>query len=166
MTSTPLSHAIATFAHVGHLRPAPGTWASAVAAILAVPIMAVGGVLALATLALAAFALGLWATRLETGPDNHDPSEIVIDEVAGQWIALLPVAAAYEPSDLTTGYFYIVIGLAFVLFRLFDIWKPGPVGWADAREDAMGVMLDDVVAGALAALVLIVGFIAFLESLF
>ena len=41
---------------------------------------------------------------------------------------------------------------AFVLFRLFDIWKPGPVGWADRRGDALGVMLDDVIAGVMAAI--------------
>ncbi|MEM6276576.1 MAG: phosphatidylglycerophosphatase A [Pseudomonadota bacterium] len=166
MHSTPLSHAIATFARVGHLRPAPGTWASAVAAILAVPIIAAGGVLALASLAVAAFVFGLWATRQETGPDNHDPSEIVIDEVAGQWTALFPIAVAYEPRDLTAAYFYVAISASFALFRLFDIWKPGPVGWADRREDALGVMLDDIVAGALAALVLLLAFIGFSEVLF
>jgi phosphatidylglycerophosphatase A len=44
---------------------------------------------------------------------------------------------------------------AFVLFRLFDIWKPGPVGWADRRDDALGVMLDDVIAGVLGAIAVV-----------
>jgi phosphatidylglycerophosphatase A len=47
--------------------------------------------------------------------------------------------------------------VAFVAFRLFDIWKPGPIGWADRRGDALGVMLDDILAGVAAALCVILG---------
>ena len=77
------------------------------------------------------------------------PSHIVIDEVVGQWIALMPLSAglwfAGAPPQLFPWPGWVV---GFLLFRLFDIWKPGPVGWADRRKGPTGVMLDDVVAGA------------------
>jgi phosphatidylglycerophosphatase A len=58
---------------------------------------------------------------------------------------------------MSTSVFALWPGLiaAFVLFRLFDIWKPGPVGWADRRDDALGVMLDDVIAGVLGAIAVV-----------
>ena len=144
---------ITTFFGAGNLRPAPGTWGSLAAlpaAWLAASLLGATG-FALATCAV--FALGLWATEQATrGQADHDPSEIVIDEVAGQWVALIPVVvgAAHAGAPLLALWPGWIA--AFVLFRLFDIWKPGPVGWADRKGDAMGVMLDDVIAGALAAL--------------
>ena len=82
------------------------------------------------------------------------PTHIVIDEVVGQWIALFPLSAglwlAGAPPQLFPWPGWV---FAFVFFRLFDIWKPGPVGWADRRKGPTGVMLDDVLAGAMAAVV-------------
>ena len=73
-----------------------------------------------------------------------DASAIVLDEFVGQWIALLGA-----PKSA------VVLGVAFVLFRLFDIAKPWPVSWADRRlGGGLGVVLDDVAAGVLAAVVL------------
>lgn len=148
-----LSHVIATVGYVGHLKPAPGTWGSAAALPLAWLIHLLGGPWLLLVAILAGFAKGVWATRKETeGKENHDPSEIVVDELVGQWIALLPVSigAAHTGAALTALWPGWVA--AFVLFRLFDIWKPGPIGWADRRNDAWGVMLDDVIAGIFAAI--------------
>ncbi|NNK79032.1 MAG: phosphatidylglycerophosphatase A, partial [Litoreibacter sp.] len=75
------------------------------------------------------------------------------DEVAGQWIALLPVSVGAMHSG--AGFWALWPGVltAFVMFRLFDIWKPGPVGWADRKTGPVGVMLDDLIAGLLAAIV-------------
>lgn len=148
-----LSHLVATVGHVGHLRPAPGTWGSLAALPLAWALHALAGPWLLVLAALAAFAAGWWATARETaGQDDPDPSEIVIDEVAGQWIAFLPVSigAVWAGAPLTALWPGWIA--AFVLFRLFDILKPGWVGRADRRGDALGVMLDDVVAGIFAAL--------------
>ena len=100
-----------------------------------------------------AYGLGHWATGVQTaGKADHDPSEIVIDEVAGQWVALFPVA--YGASMIGVNILALWPGwiAAFALFRLFDISKPWLVGWADRRDDAMGVMLDDVIAGVFAAI--------------
>lgn len=147
------THWIATFFGVGHLRPAPGTWGSLAALPVAALLHVAGGPVLLGLGVIAAFALGWWATARETaGKADPDPSEIVIDEVAGQWLALLPVSigAAHAGAALTALWPGWVT--AFVLFRLFDIWKPGPIGWADRRGDALGVMLDDILAGLAAAI--------------
>lgn len=152
-----MMHLISTFFLVGHLRPAPGTWGSVAALPVAWAIYALGGIWVFMGAAILLIPLGWWAIRHDTaGQPDHDPSEIVIDEVAGQWIALMPVmiGAAYASVPvlaLWPGWI-----TAFVAFRLFDIWKPGPVGWADRRPDAWGVMLDDVIAGVIAAVVVIV----------
>ena len=127
-----MTRIIATFLYVGHLRPAPGTWGTLAALAPAYALMALGGPWALVAGTVAAVAVGLWATGAEVARTGvSDPPEIVIDEVAGMWLALWPVAfgarmAGEEPAALWPGWL-----AAFVLFRLFDILKPGPVGWAD-----------------------------------
>ena len=138
--------AIATFGYVGHLKPAPGTWGSAAALPVAYLIHGLGGFPALAIATAAAFVLGTWATdQLTRGTDEKDPSEVVIDEVVGMWIALWPLSAGLWLGGAEPWVFPWPgwVG-GFVLFRLFDIWKPGPVGWADRQPGAIGVMLDDV----------------------
>jgi len=148
-----MTHLIATFFYVGHLRPAPGTWGSLAALPVAWALVMLAGPWALVAGIVLAYALGIWATGVETaGKADHDPSEIVIDEVAGQWIALLPVVfgAAMRDADLLALWPGWVA--AFVLFRLFDITKIGPIGWADRMHGPTGVMLDDVIAGIFAAI--------------
>jgi len=147
---------ITTVFRVGHLKPAPGTWGSLAALPPAIALHYIGGFWLLLVATVAVFFIGLWAVMqaLLDGVED-DPAEIVIDEVAGQWIALLPVSygAVFAGADLLALWPGIVT--AFLAFRLFDIWKPGPVKWADRREGAMAVMLDDVVAGVMAAVVVI-----------
>jgi len=148
-----MSKLIATFFYSGHLKPAPGTWGSLAALPAAYVIALIGSWQLLSLCAAIAYFAGLWATKVETeGKENHDPSEIVIDEVVGQWIALLPViyGAASSGSNLLALWPGWIA--AFVLFRVFDITKPSLVGWADKRDDAVGVMLDDVIAGIMAAI--------------
>lgn len=148
-----MSKWIATVLGVGYLKPAPGTWGSLAALPMFWALHQLGGWPFALVATIAVVFVGVWAIRRETdGKDNHDPSEIVIDEVAGQWIALLPVSvgAAAAGSDVLALYPGWIS--AFILFRLFDIWKPGPVGWADRKNTAWGVMLDDVFAGILAAI--------------
>jgi len=148
-----LARAVATVAYVGYLRPAPGTWGSAAALPLAAGVWWLGGALGLTLACLAVYALGHWATTIcLEGATDKDPSEIVIDEVAGMWIALLPVAWGAEAVELSPVNLWPGWLMAFCLFRLFDIWKPGPVGWADRMGGPTGVMLDDVIAGVFAAL--------------
>lgn len=152
-----LSHLISTFLFVGHMRPAPGTWGSLAALPVGWALMVLGGPVLFAAALGLVIASGTWAITLETkDKENKDPSEIVIDEVAGQWIALLPVVIG--ASVVGAPYLALWPGWvsAFVLFRLFDIWKPGWIGRADRRGDAWGVMLDDLLAGLFAALCAVV----------
>lgn len=145
LTAPPLPAAtlprlVASLGGVGFIRTAPGTWGSA----LALPVLMLGPDGCLVFAALLAL-IGWWA--LERLPEaDADPQWVVIDEGAGQSLAL-----AALPLGVGAG----GIILAFLLFRLFDITKPGPVGWADRRKGSTGVMLDDLIAGALAALLIL-----------
>lgn len=148
-----IARMIATVCGVGYLRPAPGTWGSAVALPFAWLIHVVGGFPLLLIAIVAGFAKGWWATaQMTAGQTDHDPSEIVIDEVVGQWIALVPLSYAAWDRGMDILVMWPGWIAAFVLFRLFDIWKPLWVGRADRRGDALGVMLDDVIAGVFAAI--------------
>lgn len=126
----------------GYAPVAAGTVASAVAALIGAGLLDWSPVALAAAAALAS--VGGWAAVREARIEG-DPGWVVIDEFAGQWLALLGLARVSP----------LGVALAFLLFRLFDITKPGPVGWADRRHDAFGLMADDVIAGLLAAAVLL-----------
>ncbi len=148
---------IGTFLYVGYLKPAPGTWGSLAALPFVWALHVLGGPWLLGVAIVAAYFIGLWAVKgMTEGAPNKDPSEIVIDEVVGMWIAMLPasIGAAAAGADI----FRLWPGWvsAFIFFRLFDIWKPSIVGKADKRGDALGVMLDDVYAGIFAGIVTLV----------
>ena len=131
---------------------APGTAGSLVGLALGAILLHAAPILLLAG-TLAATYSGLWAIRAATGLPwqstnqevHKDPSWIVIDEIAGQMLALL---ALHRPTLLG-------LAAAFALFRLFDIAKPGPIGWADRQPGAAGIMADDLLAGTAAALLLL-----------
>ena len=149
---------ISTVFGVGYAPVAPGTFGSALA-VLAFPALLRLGPAAFVLAIVLVTAVGVWASeRSESYFGTTDDGRIVIDEVAGQWIALLPLivfpgSGAYELSGNPHQLGMLVTG--FVLFRGFDIWKPGPVRWAERGfRGGIGVMADDVVAGVLAALVL------------
>ncbi|HVG29714.1 MAG TPA: phosphatidylglycerophosphatase A [Pyrinomonadaceae bacterium] len=101
---------------------------------------------ALLVLLCAVTLAGVWAaTRAESLLGRKDPGAVVIDEVAGQLITF-----AFVPFK--SGAWVVAVG--FVLFRLFDIWKPYPVRRLEALESGLGIMADDVLAGFYAATVL------------
>lgn len=130
---------VATLGGAGLLRPGPGTWGSGVV----LPLALLGPLPCLA-LALVLTLAGFWAaSRVLTKED--DPGWFVVDEGAGM---LLTLAAL--PAPTLAG-----VALAFLLFRALDIAKPWPVSWADAQPGATGVMLDDLLAGAIAAALLV-----------
>ena len=129
---------IGTWFWVGRLRPAPGTWGSLAALPFAWVLLGYGGRGALLAAAVTAFVLGVWAAKIFTAHESGgDPPSVVIDEVVGQWIALIA-------APLTvTGF-----AAAFLVFRICDILKPWPANWADRTlKNGLGIMLDDVVAG-------------------
>ena len=146
-----MSKLIATFFYTGLLPKAPGTWGSLAALPFAIILHNWGGFYALLSASIIVFFVGWWATAQETaGKKNHDPGEIVIDEVAGQWITLLPASYLFTRHDLPLIWPALIAG--FIFFRLFDIFKPWPISWADKKETAFGVMFDDVLAGTFAAI--------------
>ena len=143
---------IATVGGVGLLRPAPGTWGTLAALPLAWALHAAGGFALLAVATLAVTALGWWAVdRAAQGLADPDASEFVIDEVAGMWLALWPVSLGAAMRGVDVLALWPGWVAAFLLFRLFDIWKPGPVGRADRMGTPWGVMADDLLAGVFAA---------------
>jgi phosphatidylglycerophosphatase A len=126
---------------------APGTAGSAVAVIAWFALRDLSWPLYVVVIALA-FALGVWASNIVIAKLHiEDPGVIVWDEFVGQWIALAPLLW------IALDWRWIVA--AFVLFRVFDVWKPWPVSWADRRvKGGFGVMFDDVIAGVYAAIVI------------
>jgi phosphatidylglycerophosphatase A len=144
----PLWHPAALFATgfgTGLLPFAPGTCGSLAGLPFAWVIRSYWGAVGLAAAAALAFIVGWWgASTVAQASGTADPGAIVIDEVAGQWLVLVP--APLDPLSYA---------IAFVLFRTFDIWKPWPVRWADRRvKGGLGIMLDDLLAAVYAALVL------------
>lgn len=145
--------AITTAGYLGLIRPAPGTWGSLGAVGVGVALVELVHPLALLPALALATILGFWAIpKALEGRADKDPSEIVIDEVAGQWLAMcftvLPLWR-HGVSILDAWPGFVV---PFLLFRLFDITKPWLVGRADRRGDAAGVMLDDLWAGLFAGI--------------
>ena len=145
-----MTQMIATLFGLGHLRPAPGTWGSAGATLLAYALHIIGGPMALVLGTAVAAAIGWWATEsyLKTA-DSADPSEIVIDELLGQWVTFLPIVLVMMAYGLQRPLPIGMVIVGFLLFRLFDIVKPWPVSWADQQHGTFGVMMDDVIAGLL-----------------
>ncbi len=152
-----MSRRVATVFGLGLLRPAPGTWGSAAAVLAGVTLDRYLGFPALLVATLAVTALGFWACARElSGRPGEDPQEFVIDEVAGQWVALLFPSAAFWWRGFEGWMPYPGWVAAFLFFRLFDIWKPWLVGRADRRDDAAGVMLDDLWAGLFAGIAVVI----------
>ncbi len=150
---TALTRAVATFGHVGSIPGPAGTWGSLAALATGYGLHVLGSFPLLAVATLAAIGVGWWATGVEIHEqDDLDPGHIVIDEVAGQWIALWPLSLGMwhigAPATLFPWPGWVA---AFLLFRLLDVWKPWPISWADRRKGPTGVMLDDVLAGLIAA---------------
>jgi phosphatidylglycerophosphatase A len=139
---------IASVLGIGYFPVASGTVMSIVATVLAMMLAQHGGGLTLVAASLIAFVIGVWACGAHvraTGRD--DPSECVIDELAGQWLACAGIC--FTPIFPSVAAF----ALAFLLFRLFDILKPWPISAAEKLPGGMGVMADDMLAGLAAGII-------------
>jgi phosphatidylglycerophosphatase A len=140
---------VATFFGAGLLKPGPGTYGSVAALLLwfaAAHLFHPGAAVlaeATAAAALAATLIGIPAATIAARESGRkDPGFVVIDEVAGQWIALIAMRPDWRHA-----------ALALLLFRLFDIWKPWPIRRLERLPGGTGIMLDDVAAGLLALIV-------------
>jgi phosphatidylglycerophosphatase A len=145
-----LARLIATWFYCGYFPVAPGTVGSLAAVAIAWVLVHFAGFSppSILLLGVVLIAPAIWASGVvsrETGMD--DPSIVVADEVVGQWIALGGATHLNWKSWCA----------AFVLFRLFDIWKPPPARQFDRMHNGAGIVLDDVAAGVYGALVLLAG---------
>ena len=153
------STVVASVFGIGYFEFAPGTIMSAIAVPLAILIaLRGGGAMGILGATLIVLIIGILACAdhvRETKRD--DPPECVIDELAGQWLAcafcLLSFGGLLPAPHISLPMFF----LAFALFRLFDIWKPWPVSWADQNiKGGLGVMTDDMIAGLMAGVLVVV----------
>ena len=139
-----INYQIATIFGIGKLPLAPGTWGSLFALIIWFLIIEVISTPILLSLTAIIFIVGVYtSSNVESVTGVHDPGFVVIDEWVGQWIALL-----FLPKTLWWGLF------AFALFRLFDIWKPYPIKRLAELPKGWGIMMDDVLAGIYALIIL------------
>jgi len=137
---------IATVFGAGYIPVAPGTAGSLVSAGLFLALRQT--VVVNIVLCVCFLLLGYWGCRAGRNKWGEDPQKVVIDEFVGCWISCMAVPAAWGIAG---------IAAAFVLFRIFDIFKPWPVSVFDRMKSAAGILLDDVAAGIMAALVLLLG---------
>ena len=154
LRSVKLNKLISTFFYVGFLRPAPGTWGSVAGMILAFILLNTIDLFTFCLILLFTTLVGFWATKnyIQHNSEKSDPSEVVIDEVIGQWIAVLPIGFTLKVTEFSNKELWLVWLWAFVSFRFFDIIKLGLVGWADNLGGTLGVLLDDILAGIAAGL--------------
>ncbi|AAZ19919.1 phosphatidylglycerophosphatase [Psychrobacter arcticus 273-4] len=143
-------------------RRAPGTWGTVGGLIVAIPLLNLGFVPFL-IITLLSCIIGIWICgRTSDLMGGHDDPHIVWDEWAGMWITLLPlsymgIADGNFWQNITQTSSIIALIIAFILFRFFDIIKPPPIGWADKKvAGGLGIMLDDIIAGIMAAAVWVI----------
>lgn len=135
---------LASWFGFGFINPAPGTWGSLGALPFGVALYWLGGAPLIGIAAAFITFIGLLvADKFDKAMNGHDSKMIVIDEVVGQWLALIP--AALNP--------YLIV-LSFIMFRFFDILKPWPICFFDQKvRGAPGIMGDDIVAGLFAGII-------------
>ncbi|MGD8451712.1 MAG: phosphatidylglycerophosphatase A [Phycisphaerae bacterium] len=143
----------------GYLRPASGTWGSATAVVLFAPVWLAAGAMQQRCVAETGLVLGIavssiiavmWGSWAVAHFKSKDPKSFVLDEFAGQWVALLAMPAALSAGWLTLMF---VVGGQFVLFRIMDILKPPPARQLERLRDGWGILLDDLFAGLYANIV-------------
>ena len=146
-----------TFFKIGRIKLAPGTIASFITCLLFLLFVNLFNIVILlfCTLLIALYSFIAINNSFDSF-DSNDPQEIVIDEVVGQMLPLLSVPI-YETLYIAPKEYYCIA--AFILFSLFDIWKPFPINYIDINtEGALGIMLDDMLAGIYTIIILIIIF--------
>ncbi len=159
-----ISKFLATWGYSGYSAKMPGTIGSLAALPFIWLCWRYGGVHTIYLFSFVTLCVGLYVSHIYIThhPGDKDPSEIVIDEVSGQALTIaLLLSVSYEPSEI-----YGLFLLGFILFRLFDIFKMGPVKWCDQNlAGSWGIMIDDIVAACVAGLIGITGLILYNGSL-
>ena len=146
-----------TFFKIGKIKFAPGTFASFITCLLFLLFVNLFNIVILlfCTLLIAFYSFIAINNSFDSF-DSNDPQEIVIDEVVGQMLPLLSVPI-YETLYIAPKEYYCIA--AFILFRLFDIWKPFPISYVDNNtKGAFGIMFDDILAGVYTIIALTIMF--------
>jgi phosphatidylglycerophosphatase A len=152
-----IAFSLATFFGIGRSKYAPGTAGSLATLPLAFVLAYFYGLWGILAGVILSFVVGVIATAEVLKYTPHDPGFVVIDEVAGQLLSFATVAELLQHNT----HAWLIYLCGFGLFRLFDIVKPQPVRWADRKIlNAWGVMLDDIIAGVYATLILYI-FVSF-----
>ena len=146
-----------TFFKIGKIKYAPGTIASLTTCLLFLLLINIFNIFVLLLFTLIIFCYSFIAINNSFDEFNsEDPQEIVIDEVAGQMLILLAIPIYETLYPLPKIYYCFA---AFLLFRLFDIWKPFPINYVDNNtKGALGIMLDDILAGVYTVIALTIMF--------
>ena len=146
-----------TLFNIGKIKKAPGTVASLITCLLFLLLINIFNISIIFLFTLAIFAYSFIAINNSFDKfSSNDPQEIVIDEFVGQMLPLLAIPI-YETLYLLPKIYYCIP--AFLLFRLFDILKPYPVGHVDKNvKGAIGIMLDDILAGIYTIISLVIIF--------
>jgi len=156
-----LNRLFITFFGTGLAPKAPGTAGSLAALVVGVALLQVVPMQTLFMLTLAITIIGIFEiNKYEKATNSHDDKSIVIDEVAGMWIALMFAVSSAKTMSYEYAELIAIVG-SFAAFRLFDIWKPSTIGVIDRKvKGGLGVMGDDIlagIAGGLLTVALLVG---------
>ncbi len=146
-----IANILASGLFVGKLPYAPGTFGT----LVAIPLILIywnKGLMVQFSITMAVYLVGIWAATVIVGDTTGntekahiDPDFVVIDEIAGYMVTML----AIEPT-------LIHLALGFVLFRIFDIFKPPPIKMFEKLPSGIGIMTDDIIAGVYAWIILFV----------
>lgn len=148
MKNVSLIKTLASFFYVGYLPIAPGTWASLLAMLIWV-LLPLHSAVVRTIIVSSAFLVGIYVSNLaELQSGISDPSYVVIDEVAGMWLALLLLPRIEYPHSLVWAL------IAFAVFRILDITKVFPINKLENMSGGFGIMMDDLAAGLLTAVLL------------
>jgi len=156
---TPLAHALVTTFGLGWCRPASGTWGSLPPVMLAAILLALGmpttslpfGIIMALIVGISSVSCVLFGDQAVAQFNRKDPSQVVADETAGMALilAFLPANATTTPANAA-----ITLALAFVAFRILDIFKPFPARQLEALPAGWGILLDDLMAAVYAIMAL------------
>ena len=142
-----------TFFYIGKIKYAPGTFASLVTCLVFLLLISIFSFPVIFLITLTIFCYSFLAINNSFDEfRSEDPQEIIIDEVVGQMLPLLAIPI-YETLYLLPTIYYCVS--AFILFRLFDVWKPYPISYVDNNiKGSLGIMLDDILASVYSIIIL------------
>ena len=144
---------LSTLYFVGKISPIPGTLGSLIGMVVGIFLLYYSSLLIFLSILILLFIISYFSISsytIDPKSSGHDPAEVIIDEFLGQLISMIPIFTLAQGIKSL-----LVYGLiSFILFRFFDIFKPWPISYFDNMKNPLGVILDDIAAGIISALIL------------